>query len=65
MLPAPEDLPCHQELLVALYLLQLPDPFFPLHHHRRPQGDVPHHLPRRHPLQVVPHRPPAPHPWMG
>lgn len=63
MLPAPEDLPCHQEHLVALHLLQLPDLFFPLHHPHRSQGYVRHHLPH-HLLQVVPHLPLAPHPWV-
>lgn len=66
MLPALEDLPCHQELPVALHLLQLQDPSFPLHpHHYHHWGDVPHPHPHRRPLRVVPLHPPAPHPWMG
>lgn len=59
-----EDLPCHQELLVALYLLLLPGPFIPLPHHRHSQGCVLHNFPYHHPLQVVPPHPLAPHPWM-
>lgn len=65
MLPALEDLLCHQELLVALYLLQLQDPSFPLHLHPHPQGDVPHRHRHPHLLQVAPRHLLVPHPWMG
>lgn len=66
MLPALEDLPCHQELLVALYLLQHQDPSFPLlHHHRHHRGAVPHPHPHHRPLRVAPLHPLAPRPWMG